>query len=190
MFQKIMENKYKKALYILGICFIVLLNLLGSYKVQAQQHSLFNVSFSPPYYCANGFLKPLFGDYFFSGFHMLPPSIRHTAFIGKCYKNIWNSENLRPVIPAPKPVIRRAAATITILITQGPTQALLVYNPTILFGQSAPTIIPTALTLPALLGGNPLIFGSAPITSSNLAVFNYVANNLLLPSGIAFYIIP
>ena len=191
MLQRSMKITYMKTIYITGIYCIVLLSLLGNYNAQAQQPfgDLFNGAFSaiPSNYYGSSIINPVFETYFFSGFPSFYPVIRNNSV---CYRNTWNLQKLRPAIPAPRPVIRQAAATISILITQGPTQALLVYNPTLLFGQSTPTIIPTALTLPALLGGNPLIFGSAPITSSNIAVFNYVANNLILPSGIALYIIP
>ncbi|MGA1823753.1 MAG: hypothetical protein ACMUIP_03745 [bacterium] len=174
---------YKKS-YIISICFTGLLLFSTGVSVTHAQIPLNN-----PFALAFGAYT--YGRLYPPGNAFSPPTIRLPVFGQGWPGATLNSRGLSPAMPAPRPVVRHAAATITLLITQGPTSALIVYNPTILFGVSAPTIVPTALTLPALLGGQPLIFGSTPITSNNLLIFNYVANSSgILPSGIAIYILP
>lgn len=182
MFKKIIHKRP----YILTICLIVTLVIIskgGVTRVYAQLPgtlpftsflNTFNYGMPFPYQI------PLFS-----------PAIRQPPF-GAGWPSLgWSRGDFRPAIPLPRPVFRRAATTVSVLITNGPTSAIFIINPTLLYGQTLPTVVlPTAPTLPALFSGKPLIFGSTPITSSNLAIFNFIANNFLLPSGIFFYILP
>ncbi|MGA1869783.1 MAG: hypothetical protein ACMUJM_14705 [bacterium] len=190
MKKKFFKKSLHQLLLLLSVFFIGVLVFISSgdsYIVYAQLPGgeAFGLSLNPLYY----------GMPYLSGNPIFHPAIRVPTFGGIWPGANWSRGGPRLAMPAPTPVIRHAAITITVLINNGPTSALLVYNPTILFGVSAPTIIPTALTstsltLPALFSGKPLIFGSVPITASNLQILNFVANNFLLPSGIAFYILP
>ncbi len=192
------KNALHRAIFFLCICLVIGFMLLigegGNFVAYAQQPmggltSLLTAScFGVPFpFCG----MPFYGIPFPSIMPFFPPpAIRQPAFGGVWPELGWNRGNFRPALPAPAPVFRRAATTVTILISNGPTAALLVINPTALYGQSVPLIIPTAPTLPALFSGKPLIFGSTPITSSNVQILNYIANTFLLPTGIAFYILP
>lgn len=198
MLQTDRNNKLRQVEKIWLVYWLVFISLFISQGIQAQQFL-----WSPP---VPLFLSNLSSFYrynassspgFMTGWNTLgyqplvpPPMIRRPPLANGWINTTAYSTIPQPSMPSPSPVIRQAAATISILITAGPTQALLVYNPTILFGASASAFVPTALTLPSLLSGKPLIFGTAPLTPTNLAIFNYVANSLILPSGISFFILP
>lgn len=111
------------------------------------------------------------------------PSIRIDPF--HSYTSIFSPPYISPIIAPPSPVIRTANATITLWLTVGKTSALLVYNPTALIGVPAPPVSPSPLL--SLIAG---LLTTSELLTSNPIFFNYLANSYLLPTGLAFYVLP
>ncbi len=112
-----------------------------------------------------------------------PPALRTTPFMG--FSGFLRSPLLPPVPAFPSPMVRRANTTITIWNTVGHTTYLLIYNPTLLLGPAAAPITPSPLL--SLLAGQLLIFGESALSTANPALFNYLVNTYLLPTGLALY---
>ncbi|MGA1869782.1 MAG: hypothetical protein ACMUJM_14700 [bacterium] len=114
---------------------------------------------------------------------LLPPTIRTTPFTG--YPGLLGAPLPPPVPIFPEPVVRNANITVTIWNTVGHTTYLLIYNPTLLIGPTAAPVTPSPLL--SLLAGQLLVFGESALSTANPALYNYLVNTFLTPTGLAIY---
>lgn len=115
------------------------------------------------------------------------PAIRTTnPYLG--YGTAFGAPWLTPSFTPPAPIFRSAAATITLWVTTGTANTLLIYNPTSLIGASAAPVTPSPLL--SLIAGNLLVFGHSALSTTNPLFYNYLVNTYLLPTGLATFAIP
>ena len=140
-------------------------------------------------------LFPYFNPFLSAGYYGNPfygysvgPYIRTAINPVPLYSNYHGNPWATSSLVTPRPVYRNASATITLWNTTGTVNSLLIYNPTSLLGPSAAPVTPSPLL--SLIAGSLLTAGADPLSTANPALFNYLANSFLLPSGLALYLFP